>query len=674
MGFLAPLFLFGLLAAAIPLAIHLIRREKPPQVAFSSLRFLKQTTRKLVLFQQIQQWLLLLLRALLICLLVFAFARPLFYQTTVSNLMQTEPQSVVILTDTSLSMRYGEQYDRLQSQAAALLGELNPADEVAVVSFSSAPRQVRDLSTDHGSMHAFLQSMDGPDYAVSRFYPALRMADDLLDGAQHERRRVVLLSDFQAAGMEGGDPSWLLSPGVSLETIDVGDAQVRNLTLADVRSPARLVRGVSDYEVLARVRSTGTVNVSQGRLSLSINGEVVAEEFVDLSDASEAVVSIPVEFDADGSYAGELLISGDDFPVDNRYYFSVDVQAGTRVLVVNGAPSQNWYEDAAHWFVLAIEGVEAAYQVQVIEPQTLAADVLANNDVVALLNVGSLEASQHAALESFASEGGGVFLAPGDRSAVADFNAQLSALAPGRLESLVTLADNDYLLIADRDRRHPVLAPLDVEWAARFQGYWQVEPHVDSDVVMRFDNAAPALLDREVGQGRVMMMTSPLDLSLSNLPLQGLYLPFVHESLEYLSNVQQRDRSYRVGDTIDFRADLVGGPAALTLPDGTQMQLSEVDAQHQPREPGFFRLGEQEDAILYAVNIQPGAGDMRRMPPSQLLDRIINPETAPRRSERVRSAQLMQDIEQPQRLWWWILLLVLLLMLAETLIANRTYR
>ena len=71
--FLAPLLLFGLLAALIPIAIHLIRRERPPKVVFGSIRFLKNTPKKLIFFQHLQQWALLLLRALLISLLVFAY-------------------------------------------------------------------------------------------------------------------------------------------------------------------------------------------------------------------------------------------------------------------------------------------------------------------------------------------------------------------------------------------------------------------------------------------------------------------------------------------------------------------------------------------------------------------------------------------------------------------------
>ena len=72
MVFLAPLMLLGLLAALIPVAIHLIRRERPPKVVFGSIRFLKNTPKKLILFQRLQQLLLLLLRSFLLALLVLA--------------------------------------------------------------------------------------------------------------------------------------------------------------------------------------------------------------------------------------------------------------------------------------------------------------------------------------------------------------------------------------------------------------------------------------------------------------------------------------------------------------------------------------------------------------------------------------------------------------------------
>src|SRR5690606_3563032 len=146
MAFLTPLFLFGLLAAALPVAIHLIRKEKPPRVVFSSIRFLKNTSRKLILFQQIQQWLLLLLRAAVICLLVFAFARPLF-DSRLSSLVAADPQSVVILVDVSMSMQYGDRFERASDEALSVLSGLNVGDEVAVVAFANATVASRELSS-----------------------------------------------------------------------------------------------------------------------------------------------------------------------------------------------------------------------------------------------------------------------------------------------------------------------------------------------------------------------------------------------------------------------------------------------------------------------------------------------------------------------------------------------
>ena len=134
MVFLSPLFLFGLFAALLPVAIHLIRKEKPPKLMFGTIRFLKKTSKKLVLFQQIQQWLLLLLRAALIVLLVFAFARPLINQT-IARLLDADPAAVVLLLDNSMSMRYGDRFETARREAVDIVNDLRPGDEVALVVF-----------------------------------------------------------------------------------------------------------------------------------------------------------------------------------------------------------------------------------------------------------------------------------------------------------------------------------------------------------------------------------------------------------------------------------------------------------------------------------------------------------------------------------------------------------
>src|SRR5690554_4683602 len=473
MSFLTPLFLLGLVAAAISLVIHLIRRENPPKVMFGSLRFLKQTTRKLILFQQIQQWLLLLLRGALICLLVLAFARPLLHQAQWSGLIDAEPESVVILLDSSLAMRFGDRFDQARDEAIRLLDGLSPGDEAAVIRFSDSVRQATDLTTDLGTLRATLAQATEPEYHPARFYPALRLADDLLSDARHERRRVVMISSFPASGITDADAGWMLAPGVGFAAIAVDDQQSRNLSLTDVRSPQQLLETQQDVEVLARVRSTGSVLLESGELTLLINDTPVTTEAVTLGDRSEAVVSLPVALDGSGRYSGELVLSDDDFPDDNHWYFTLDILPRMQVLVVNGAPSSNWFDDAAHWFGLALEGPESSpFDVTHIDWQTLDGRHLADIDAVVLLNVPPLPQGVVNDVRAFVNNGGALLLAPGNRVQGAAFNDQFGDISPLRLADSRVLTGNDYLLIADTDRRHPALRALDVDWSARFQGYW----------------------------------------------------------------------------------------------------------------------------------------------------------------------------------------------------------
>lgn len=674
MSFLTPWFLLGLLAAAIPVAIHLIRRENPPKILFGSLRFLKQTSKKLILFQQIQQWLLLLLRSALICLLVLAFARPLFHQTSLARLIDAEPQSVVLLLDTSLSMQYGDRFTRAKDQALRALSDLSPGDEAAIITFAGSTQAVRELTTDLSSLRAFINALDAPGYDRVRFYPALRLANDLLADSRYENRSIVMISDFQASGLSDSEAGWMLHPGLSFRGVDVGDERSSNLSLTDVRSPQQLVESTTDYEVLARVRSTGSVLLDQGRLGLVIDGEQVSEQVVDLRNRSEAVINLPMALESNGSYRGELILSGDSFDIDNRWYFTLDVLPRMRVLVVNGDPSTDWFDDEAHWFVLALEGMEdSPFSVTTVDLAGLDPALLDTHDAVALLNVPSLNAAQLRGLEAFAEQGGAVLLAPGNRVTAGQFNQQLSDLSPASLRDVQLLPGNDYRLIADIDRRHPALRALDVDWSARFQGFWRTDAANGADVLMRFDSGDPLLVEGRFGQGRTMLVASSLDLAWSNFPLQGLYLPFVHEVLTYLIQPPVRERAYQIGDVVDLSPAFETGNSTLQLrePSGETVTIGADNPFYTARMPGFVQAGPD---MTFAVNIQPDAASLSRIDVSVLYDRIINPETTPDVAPQIRTAQLLAELEQPQRLWWWILMVVMLMLLVEAWIANRTYR
>ena len=673
MVFLTPLFLIGLLAALIPVAIHLIRREKPPKVMFSTIRFLKKTSKKLVLFQHLQQIALLLLRAAVIVLLVLAFARPLFNQS-VARLLDADPQSAVILLDLSMSMRWQDNFDQAKAEALAVVDRLSGGDELGLIAFSGAAEVVRELDTEDGQLRELIESFDEPGFGSTRYYPNLRLADQMLEDSRYENRAIYLISDFQEVGLQGADESWKLAPGVALYLIDVGSADSENLVLTDVRSPEQLLGDSAQQQILSRVRSTGTQYLGSGEVSLSLNGQMVDRRPVDLTDRSEQVVTFAVDFEAEGDYVGEIRIAGDDFADDNAYYFTVDVLPKINVLLVNGEASDNWFDDEGHWFGLAVSSTDSSpFSLQTIDPAELSAAAMRQSDVVALLNVGELTSSQAAALGEYVVNGGSLLIAPGDRVDERAFNQQLGEISPARLEQVGLLGRDDYLVIADYDRRHPILRPLGSDWSARFQGHWRLTPSEDAKVLMQFDNTEAALVEKDVGEGKVLLFASSLDLEWNNLALQGLFLPFVHETLRHLVRSEAGQSAYEIGDSINLAQFVSDADVAVQDANGRSVSL-EANNLQRATSPGLFTATSGAVSRRYAVNILPEESNFTRVATSTLYDAVVNPDTSPLQSREAQTAQLIEELENPQRLWWWILTLVMVLLLVEVLVANRTYR
>ncbi len=674
MVFLTPLFLLGLFAALLPIAIHLIRKEKPPKLMFSTIRFLKKTSKKLILFQHIQQWLLLLLRAAVIALLVVAFARPLFNQS-VARLLDADPQSAVILLDMSMSMRYGDSFRNAQAEALDLLDSMTAGDEVAFIGFSESEDVVRELDTDLGSLRTLIDGFEEAGYGATSFMPNLRLADQMLETSRFENKAVYLISDFQEAGLGNGDEAWKLSPGVRFTGIDVGNQETSNLVLTDVRSPEQLLETAEEQQILARVRSTGTVYLGQGEVSLSIDDEVLERQPVDLANISEAVVTFTTNIESQGTHIGEVRVNGDNFSVDNAFYFTVDVLPKIRVLVVNGEASASWFEDEGHWFGLAVSSTaESPFVLQSIEPDDLSAAALRQSDIVVLLNVEGLDDAQADALTTYVTEGGSVLFAPADQVDPEVFNRQFAAIAPADLQQADVLARDDYLVIADFDRRHPILRSLGSDWVARFQGHWSVVPKPESEVIMQFDNSEAALVERTIGTGKSMLFASSMDLEWNNLALQGLFLPFVHETLRHLVQPELRQRAYQVGNSFSVDPSGTASTVEVLDPFGAPVELTNDNAVITARAPGLVTATVDGIETFFAVNTLPSESNFARTPVASLYDQIINPDTNSVQSSAVRTAQLIEELERPQRLWWWLLALVMVLVVAEVLVANRTYR
>ncbi len=200
-GFLHPWMLAGLLAAGIPILLHLIARRQPPTVTFPAVRYLLATTQEHQKRLKLQNLLLLLLRTLLVAALVLAAAGPTIRLTGVPG---HAPSALVVVLDNSASSAAvtggTAQLARLKAAARAALARATPADALWLLAADLTPRR-----GDAAALRAIVDSLS-PSPARLDLGAALALADEVL-ASESRPGEILLLSDLQATAVGEAAPS-----------------------------------------------------------------------------------------------------------------------------------------------------------------------------------------------------------------------------------------------------------------------------------------------------------------------------------------------------------------------------------------------------------------------------------------------------------------------------------
>jgi hypothetical protein len=370
------------------------------------------------------------------------------------------------------------------------------------------------------------------------------------------------------------------------------------------------------------------------------------------------------------------------FTPDNTFYFTIDRLPPIKVLCVTSDTSRVEGSESV-WFQSAMgkEGL-GLFHAEVLQLEQVSIDALDSYAVVVLLNVGNLEKSLIRGIESFIRAGGGLFLAPADRLDAVDFNRLFEGLTPGRLVRKRAVINNDFVTLSKINVHHPILRHLNAGGgldfgAARFRRYWSAVPFEGSDVIMRFDSGDPALLERTVGKGRILLFASSLDTRWNDLPMKVSYLPLMQEIVRYLSHRGDRKRSYKIGEAVP----LPSAPDTLTHITDPRGRINAVLSTAaapsfftETEFPGFYKFSAAKTSDYFAVNVPATESDLSSVSPIEIQDAIVGPDTNSQITSTIQSGIRNVQIEKSQKVWWWLMLTALILGLGETFLANRTYR
>ena len=676
MQFLNPAVLLGLVAAALPLAIHLLHRGRTQPRPFSDFAFLRQLQQNRMRRLQLRQWLVLLLRTLIIALIVCAFARPTAGGGWGSG---DRPVAVHALLDLSYSTRYqrpsGSLFDQLQHQLGDLLAILPPRDQVAVQPFAQRPHAL--FAGDRDYLAERIAEL-APTQEATDLRAALQAAAQRFDQepplAAHELFLFTDLAEYNWDQLDDSVPSFA---GVRIYIASPRTQTRPNAYVERVAAPSWMLAADAKVTLQTAIAHSGAGTV----LDLFVDGQRVRRHSVDPGAPGTTQVALSFSPRRPGRLSGHVALSDDALALDNRRYFTLDLPTSLTVLLLSEQP------EAAYYVRRALGAAALSDPVVKIRTDIFAnldVSILAGVDVLVLCNLARLSAAQKAALDEFIATGGGVVLFPAPHSDLGYYNRDLlPSLTPGRFKSRLGAPGNttNYQVLDSDEPHHLLFNDLLASNGnqPRFYAYFAMVPAPDLLPLVRFNDGQLAMALAWKGQGRVALAVFPIDPQWNDLHQRGLFAPLLHRLVRELSLPPDRHAAYLVGETVYRR--LADVPMEATVeaetPSGEHLRLEPepVGGQYLWKIPhigeaGIWRLraaGAEVDA--FAVNFDARESALAPVVPEYVRSvfadaevHFLNP------GDDLRLAVLGN--RHGRELWREFLILALGLLLAEQWIAR----
>jgi hypothetical protein len=633
--FLHPVFLYGLIAASVPLLIHLLNRRRLKRIRFPAVRFVLLSQRRISRSYRLRHWLLLALRTLAVTLLVLLLANPIF-QTGVGLFAGGGPVSLVVILDNSLSMTWsgeGNGFRQAKEAARLLVSSLNEGDRAAVIPTNIAGTEEFRLKREK---EVLLRDLDGIEIAAgtANFPAALGKAYELLNepAAQKEIR---IITDLALTGWDQFSISALkqYDPLIPLKTLWTGKkGESLNATIRELRLAGQGVGVGLPLQVEATVTNFSDNEIKNLLVQLNIDGQNKEQKLISIPPQGETAASFQIKLTQSGSHPGHVTLKKEGLAGNPTAYFVFDVQDKLRVLVVDGDPQTSLVQSETFFLTRALnpagERDSSLYLPAVIIPEGLNAASLESYQLVILCNVASISDAFAAKLRNYLRGGGGLLIFSGDRLQVDNLNQRMfqssPALLPAQIREKKSGAESTGENIGKIDFGHPALRnfsdPILQEsiQSARVWGYYRTA--AGSSPLITLANGDPLLMEQKVGSGRVLYFTTSADRDWNDLPLKTAYLPLIQSLADYLAGGKRgiMDPGIVVGSPKEFSFPpaYVGKTLGITRPDKNQPEIpirpanERAAATYQDNDRvGIYRLTlppnadkETGMAALYAVN------------------------------------------------------------------------
>ena len=654
MAFLNPLFLFGLLAAGIPLLIHLWNRRRVVTIDFSSLMFLAAAHRENARRFQLRQLLILLLRMTIVALIALALARP-FLTLGLPVASVRAKTDVVIVLDNSYSMGYqevdGVRFETAKTLATDILETLRHGDRATLILMSDTPQPVfQQLTPDLESVIAAINEAE-ISYRTTNVQPSLELAHEILAASEQLNKELYLISDFARNGWE----NWSRLPnrsGARISLLPVTESEAHNISIEEIRPSNQLIGVNLLLQLNVTIVNHSAASLGQNILTLFIGGEKQKTVNASFDHVDETLnTTLTHTFSTPGTHTGYLSLTEDRLNIDNRRYFALDVIGEVRVLCVgeqtdyltlalnpnnfisshqpsgrtaNREPRTANREErnALRKSRVDLRDTAGGYNTMILPTQCTPAEFenfpLEDYDVIILADVPQISQQIDTQLQEFIRHGKSIIVFVGSDSDLPNYNRFSNMWLPAEVGSTLTWTPPQQ--VGTYQASHPIFDIFPSEgfsthYAPQFHNGVALQPTAESTVIARFEDDTPFLVERIRGTSAVLLYncgiltqqrtsTTATPRYTNDLLVNPYFLPMLQQSVLYTAMASGNlTWGGHVGDTYTaYYPRSAGGKASIRLIE-VSGQPSAVSRQQEDISADGFRQSPINDSQNTVVPI-----------------------------------------------------------------------
>ena len=684
MHFLNPAVLFGLIAAAMPLILHLLNLRKLKNVEFSSLQFLKEMQKNKIRRLKLKQIILLIIRTLLIISLVLAFARPAI-ERTIPGFESFAKSSCVIIVDNSFSLDLSDEYGKRFNQAKKAVNEIlttfKEGDEVVIIEMANpTDAKVYEFSRNIDLLKDELSKMKIA-YQPAALDKSLKVAGKLLENATNFSRDIFIVTDAQPNIFEQSEIEKISAKQTNIYVLPIGynsNVDIKNYSIDSLNIISRIFQLNKSVEIDAFVKNQSNTSVSGLIMELSFNGEKVAQRTFDLQGLQSKVVSIGATPSSAGVVRAYVELETDVFDDDNRKYFGFIIPDKPNIAIFGGSDFLN--------FAITATGKDGFAKVTNFASNAISNANLSQFDLVILAN-GNYSSSDFNLLKQYVSNGGNAFIFASNQTDVNIFSNAMNEFGFGKVQ-IQEFLQNHPSQFTMTDKAHPL-----------FDGVFKIDNDSRSVVESpKIYKAMPAtagqsliqigsgffLTESILGNGKFLYCAVPPNLEWSNFPITGVFPAIVIRSIAYLGSHPELSYNFEIGNNsqimiqkkystggnfkiIDPNGNEFLRQAAL-LPSGAVLNFDDMNIA------GVYTIYNSNDVVvaLVSLNLQSSESNFSKFTFDELKEKL---EQRFEEQTKILFINETDDIANNiartrtgTELWRFFILLALLCAVAEMLV------